>query len=125
MCQLLQLYLYRSRPLVSLLRRLVRLLSFSRLRLQLRFLRGCEKFVPAVAYLLFLALPGSRLARFAYLLAVLCGLHELPLGLTISRSLLSPFPIPSLWEDNMVEQNSNAHCLFRPLPLISIISYLG
>ena len=37
-----------------------------------RLVRGCEKFVSALAYLFRLALPGSRLARFAYLLAVLC-----------------------------------------------------
>ena len=37
-----------------------------------RLLRGCEKFVPALAYLFSLALPGSRLTKFAYLLADLC-----------------------------------------------------
>ena len=37
-----------------------------------RLVRGCEKFVPALAYLLCLPLPGSCLARFAYLLADLC-----------------------------------------------------
>ena len=36
------------------------------------FVRGCEKFVPALAYLLCLALPGSCLARFAHFLAYLC-----------------------------------------------------
>ena len=36
------------------------------------FVRGCEKFVPAVAYLFCLALPGSCLARFANFLADLC-----------------------------------------------------
>ena len=34
--------------------------------------RGCEKFVPALAYLFCLALPGSCLTRFAYILADLC-----------------------------------------------------
>ena len=34
--------------------------------------RGCEKFVPALAYLFCLALSGSCLARFAYFLADLC-----------------------------------------------------
>ena len=33
-----------------------------------RMVRGCEKFVPALAYLFFLALPGSCLARIAYFL---------------------------------------------------------
>ena len=37
------------------------------------FVRGCEKFVPALAYLCCLALPGSCLARFAYFLADLCS----------------------------------------------------
>ena len=37
-----------------------------------RFVRGCEKFVPALAYLFCMPLPGSCLARFAYLLADLC-----------------------------------------------------
>ena len=37
-----------------------------------RFVRGCEKFVTALAYLFCLALPGSCLARFAYFLADLC-----------------------------------------------------
>ena len=36
------------------------------------FVRGCEKFVPALAYLFCLALPGSCLVRFAYFLADLC-----------------------------------------------------
>ena len=35
--------------------------------------RGCEKFVPALAYLFCLALPGSCLARFAYFFADLCS----------------------------------------------------
>ena len=34
--------------------------------------RGCEKFVPALAYLFCLALPGSCLARFTSLLVRLC-----------------------------------------------------
>ena len=33
---------------------------------------GCEKFVPALAYLFCQNLPGSCLARFAYFLADLC-----------------------------------------------------
>ena len=37
-----------------------------------RLVRGCENFVPALAYLFGLPLPGSCLARFAYLLADLC-----------------------------------------------------
>ena len=36
------------------------------------FVRGCEKFVIALAYLFCLALVGSCLARFAYFLADLC-----------------------------------------------------
>ena len=40
------------------------------------FVRGCEKFVPALAYLLCLALPGSCLARFAYFLADLCTIYS-------------------------------------------------
>ena len=39
-----------------------------------RLVRGCEKFVLALAYLFCLPLPGSCLARFAYLLADLCTL---------------------------------------------------
>ena len=34
--------------------------------------RGCEKFVPALAYLFCPALPGSCLVRFAYIFADLC-----------------------------------------------------
>ena len=37
-----------------------------------RLVRGCEKFIIALAYLFCLALPGSCLARFAYFLADLC-----------------------------------------------------
>ena len=37
-----------------------------------RLVRSCEKFIPALAYLFCLPLPGSCLARFAYLLADLC-----------------------------------------------------
>ena len=37
-----------------------------------RLVRGCEKFVPSLAYLFCLALPGSCLARFANLFADLC-----------------------------------------------------
>ena len=36
------------------------------------FVCGCVKFVPALAYLSCLALPGSCLARFAYFFADLC-----------------------------------------------------
>ena len=36
------------------------------------FVRGCEKFVLALAYLFCLALVGSCLARFAYFFADLC-----------------------------------------------------
>ena len=44
------------------------------------FVRGCEKFIPALAYLFCPALPGSCLARFAYFFADLCiadRAHEL------------------------------------------------
>ena len=41
-----------------------------------RFLRGCEKFVPALAYLFCLALTGSCLARFAYFLPISVYQHE-------------------------------------------------
>ena len=37
-----------------------------------RLVRGCDKFVPALAYLFCQALSGSCLARFAYFLAGLC-----------------------------------------------------
>ena len=40
-----------------------------------RLVHGCEKYVPALAYLFCLALPGSCLARFAYFLADLCTLY--------------------------------------------------
>ena len=36
------------------------------------FVRGCEKFVIALAYMFCLALVGSCLARFAYFLVDLC-----------------------------------------------------
>ena len=39
------------------------------------FVRGCEKFVIALAYLFCPALPGSCLARFAYFLADVCRLR--------------------------------------------------
>ena len=38
-----------------------------------RLVSGCEKFVPALAYLFCLPLPGSCLATFAFLLADLCS----------------------------------------------------
>ena len=41
-------------------------------RLAKVFVRGCEKFVPALAYLFCPALPGSCLTRFAYFFADLC-----------------------------------------------------
>ena len=37
-----------------------------------KFVRGCERFIRALAYLICLALPGSCLARFSYFLADLC-----------------------------------------------------
>ena len=37
-----------------------------------KHVRGCENFVPALAYLICLALPGSCLARFTNLFADLC-----------------------------------------------------
>ena len=37
-----------------------------------RLVRGCGKFVPALAYLFCLGLPGSCIVTFAYLLAGLC-----------------------------------------------------
>ena len=40
------------------------------------FLRGCEKFDTALAFLFCLALAGSCLARFAYFLADLCTLER-------------------------------------------------
>ena len=43
-------------------------------RLAKRLVRGCEKFVPALAYLFCLALHGSCLVRFAYFLADLCSI---------------------------------------------------
>ena len=46
--------------------------NFTLQRSAKRLVRGCEKFVPALAYLFCLTLPGSCLARFAYLLADLC-----------------------------------------------------
>ena len=51
------------------------------------FVRGCEKFVIALAYLFCLALVGSCLARFAYFLADLCR----PKQLFSSNSLFPPF----------------------------------
>ena len=40
------------------------------------FVRGCEKFVIALAYLFCLALVGSCLARFTYFLADLCTIVD-------------------------------------------------
>ena len=40
------------------------------------FVRGCEKFVIALAYLFCLALVGSCLLRFAYFLADLCTKYK-------------------------------------------------
>ena len=45
-----------------------------------RLVRGLVKFVPALAYLFCLALPGSCLARFTNLLADLCICFPLPLS---------------------------------------------
>ena len=42
-----------------------------------RLVRGCERFVPALAYLFCLTLTGACLARFAYLLADLCMCQRL------------------------------------------------
>ena len=44
-------------------------------RLAKVFVCGCKKFVPALAYLFCLALPGSCLAKSAYFLAELCRCH--------------------------------------------------
>ena len=47
-------------------------------RLAKRLVHGCEKFVPALAYLFCFTVPGSCLARFAYLLADLLRLLHCP-----------------------------------------------
>ena len=60
-----------------------------------RLVRGCEKFVVALAYVFCLPLPGSCLARFAHLLAGLCTPIRLP---------LSPGQIS--WEENKPESGS-------------------
>ena len=64
------------------------------------FVRGCEKFVIALAYLFCLALPWSCLARFAYFLADLCTCrvtHQVvPLVLLTSKQRLC-FSIHSVW----------------------------
>ena len=39
------------------------------------FVRGCEKFLPALAYLFCLALPGSCLARFTIYILFLGALY--------------------------------------------------
>ena len=52
------------------------------------FVRGCEKFVIALAYLFCLALVGSCLARFAYFLADLCIFYQ--------HELQNPPPIPAI-----------------------------
>ena len=44
------------------------------------FVRGCEKFVLPLAYMFCPALPGSFLARFAYIFANLCR-HRLAYNL--------------------------------------------
>ena len=41
-----------------------------------KMVSGCEKFVPALACLFYLALPWSCLARFAYFLADLCTITQ-------------------------------------------------
>ena len=50
--------------------------------------RGCEKFVPALAYLFCLALPWSCLARFAHYLAGLCSRQYQRVGYVIYTDLL-------------------------------------
>ena len=54
-----------------------------------RFVRGCEKFVTALAYRFCLALAVSCLARFAYFLADLCTYHSTRI-LTSQSYLLAP-----------------------------------
>ena len=53
-----------------------------------RLVRGCENFVPALANLFCLPLPGSCLARFAYLLANLCTVSEEYLGAKLPPPML-------------------------------------
>ena len=60
-----------------------------------RLVRGCEKFVPALAYLFCLALPGSCLARFAYFLADLCSISVLE-GLWLRYATLRNWPSGNL-----------------------------
>ena len=55
--------------------KLVEILAYSHLPIQRSakvFVSGCEKFVPALAYLFCLALRGSYLVGFADVLAGLC-----------------------------------------------------
>ena len=56
-----------------------------------RLVRGCENFVPALAYLFGLPLPGSCLARFAHFLAGLC---TVTLNVRVSWSSLEKAPHP-------------------------------
>ena len=58
------------------------------------FVRGCEKFVPALAHLLCLPLPGSCLARFAYFFADLCILSKMFL-LSYSCLLINEMSVSS------------------------------
>ena len=50
--------------------------------------RGCKKFVPALAYLFCLALPWYCLARFAHYLAGLCSRQYQRVGYVIYTDLL-------------------------------------
>ena len=61
-------------------------------RLAKAFVRGCEKFVTALAYLFCLALVGSCLARFAYFLANLCSVLQVNnTGCTKQISTSTPY----------------------------------
>ena len=54
---------------------------------QKMFVRGCEKFLPALAYLFCLALPGSCLARFTYFYCE----HCMPVPAVIIALYISTF----------------------------------
>ena len=56
------------------------------------FVRGCEKFLPALAYLFCLALPGSCLARFTYFFWEHCTYPKT----TLSTNLIS-CPLITKW----------------------------
>ena len=66
------------------------------------FVRGCVKFVTAVAYLLCLALPGSCLARFAFFLANLCIRN-----VEVARNQVFPMPATFSNEAELVVPTSN------------------